>query len=501
MESEQGAFVDNYVNAHNKLVTALKKQVKYQGSKYSRPVIQDKWLQSFPENLQQQIEEFLGLVRRRRLNDEINETNTKKLEDRKRELEQEIVQLAEGGEDPLDSYIEWTRIFQQVNRLQDKLAAKRKEIAQPFLNPSVKELIDVFQDSAVAHYMHPCKGLRLATVSSSWSHPLDSPLVNLISALSSQGTIISHYKGFLHLSDKPFTAFEKGLFGRLRSIERNVIPKSVYQEFAAEIMDDKNPTIEDLSASFPDYYDAFKIPQSSPNQSMEAPDRTFLSQIYTAVVMSLAHVFVDSGLRNQMGLPEGNPVACLIVSEKGEILSWAINTQGKTTQDIIRHAEVNALNIYFKVNPTKKNLPTGTYLFTSHRSCEMCAGAIYDSVDPNEAIEVIYGQKDPGQTNTIIAKKCDHIAESQAQYQLKDKDLLQTIDAKYTEIKNDNKTLNAAESFTSQPLFELSGYFLHELRKKLNALAGTPAEKACLQHIVDFVKINGLDTIMLDGND
>lgn len=170
--------------------------------------------------------------------------------------------------------------------------------------------------------------------------------------------------------------------------------------------------------------------------------------------MKVAHLFMDQNRRTRFNLPDGNPIACILVSNTGEILSWGVNTTLGKEKDPIRHAEVNAVGAYFLKHPDKTHLPENSVLFTSLKSCHMCAGIIYDSKKSEFPIEVKYAQTDPTQNNTVI-----HGFEAKIEHPM-----VLEIDATYKTLKNKKHDLNAASSL-KEPEFQHS---LAKLGDRLN---------------------------------
>ncbi|MCE5316899.1 MAG: Bd3614 family nucleic acid deaminase, partial [Parachlamydia sp.] len=283
-------------------------------------------------------------------------------------------------------------------------------------------------------------------------HPLQSPLIALISSMSQNGVRISHYEGFLISTMRPLSRFEKGA---LQILLKNNPEKMIA---AASLCDTPVPIPTNQppcrDAVYPNYYSQFHwvSPHQKDFQSLSHPFPEELNHVYMLLTLRVAHLF-DSERRTRMRLPEGYPVACLLVSKAGEILFWAINTGDK---DAVRHAEVNALGAYFKRNPDQRFLPEGTFLFTSLKSCHMCAGAISDSVQPSHRLEVMYGQTDPTEMHSDI----QHI-ESKVEHPL-----IVEIDRIYQTVKEKTK-INAALSLKQPGFASINDSIKSELDKLL----------------------------------
>lgn len=81
------------------------------------------------------------------------------------------------------------------------------------------------------------------------------------------------------------------------------------------------------------------------------------------------------------------PIAALVVSAEGELLSWATNTSAVNK---IKHAEFNA------VRALGRAIPEGARIYTTLKPCRLCAGAIWQAcVDP-ASVKVAYLEDDPG---------------------------------------------------------------------------------------------------------
>lgn len=85
------------------------------------------------------------------------------------------------------------------------------------------------------------------------------------------------------------------------------------------------------------------------------------------------------------------PIAAILVSEKNEILAYAINTN---VSNRTQHAEVNLIQSYFLT--TKQGLPSRSTLYTTLKPCRMCAAMIWHMAEDPENLRVFYGAHDPG---------------------------------------------------------------------------------------------------------
>lgn len=96
------------------------------------------------------------------------------------------------------------------------------------------------------------------------------------------------------------------------------------------------------------------------------------------------------------------PIAVLICSPEGKVLSWAVNNNSKNKT---LHAEVVALQKY--VNQHERRLPAHARIYTSLKPCRMCAGMIWDLAEEPQTLQTIYFQDDPGPLakNTVLERK------------------------------------------------------------------------------------------------
>jgi len=96
------------------------------------------------------------------------------------------------------------------------------------------------------------------------------------------------------------------------------------------------------------------------------------------------------------------PIAALICSAEGKLLSWGINNNSKNKT---LHAEIWAVQKYFET--TGKKLPSGSKIYTSLKPCRMCAGMlVHMAEDPNH-LQTTFYQDDPGPLakNTELEKR------------------------------------------------------------------------------------------------
>ncbi|MEZ0391890.1 MAG: Bd3614 family nucleic acid deaminase [Pseudobdellovibrionaceae bacterium] len=96
------------------------------------------------------------------------------------------------------------------------------------------------------------------------------------------------------------------------------------------------------------------------------------------------------------------PIAALICSADGELLSWSVNHNSKNKT---LHAEVAAVQKYF--HQWSKKLPVDCIVYTSLKPCRMCAGMITEMAEDPNRLQAIYFQDDPGPLarNTELEKR------------------------------------------------------------------------------------------------
>lgn len=85
----------------------------------------------------------------------------------------------------------------------------------------------------------------------------------------------------------------------------------------------------------------------------------------------------------------GHNIGSILCSDSGQVLSWGVNNGG------YRHAEVNTIINYFRLNPTKSALPADAVLFSTLKPCRMCSTFIKSSYTGGK-IRVWYGMMDEG---------------------------------------------------------------------------------------------------------
>lgn len=85
------------------------------------------------------------------------------------------------------------------------------------------------------------------------------------------------------------------------------------------------------------------------------------------------------------------PIAAVLTDREGRFLAWAINSSASNKT---LHAEVNLIQGYCRhVGGT---LPVGAQIFTTLKSCKMCAGMIWNAAANPLAVRVYYAEFDPG---------------------------------------------------------------------------------------------------------
>jgi tRNA(Arg) A34 adenosine deaminase TadA len=84
-------------------------------------------------------------------------------------------------------------------------------------------------------------------------------------------------------------------------------------------------------------------------------------------------------------------IACVLADRDGRVLAWAVNS---SSADKTLHAEVNLVQSYCRA--TQRPLPSGAQVFTTLKSCKMCAGMIWTAAEDPLSLKVFFAQDDPG---------------------------------------------------------------------------------------------------------
>lgn len=119
-----------------------------------------------------------------------------------------------------------------------------------------------------------------------------------------------------------------------------------------------------------------------------------------------AHFYLDNLIskipRGEVLHDYNRPIAAMICSAEGKVLSWAVNNNSKNKT---LHAEVAAIQKFHETFNTK--LPAGAIIYSSMKPCRMCAGMIVEMAEDPNQIKVIYFQDDPGPLaqNTELEKR------------------------------------------------------------------------------------------------
>lgn len=328
-------------------------------------------------------------------------------------------------EDPIDTYIQYARLERRLEERRQTVG----ELARGFFD-KIGRQFDGRRGVVVAKNE---KGIFAQKVMKGSLCPIASPLVDLISRLSQMGIEKRLHKEFVYFLDRDFSRFERGVFKvfGIGGMDDKVCPGSVYHQHVHQLSPSEGIELQVEIAEYPEYYNRFRVSdleKPAPikwNQEME--------QALTLLVVVIAFEFKDSSRRGE--IPPGNPVGCIITSETGEILSWGVNSIGEKGNDLIRHAETNAIYAFFKHNPDKATLHQNARIFTSLSPCAMCSGALQDASVPVEApLDIVYAQTDPGQ------KKCiENLSMRTVNHPV-----ISSLNATYDKIKKENPGVNAA---------------------------------------------------------
>lgn len=119
-------------------------------------------------------------------------------------------------------------------------------------------------------------------------------------------------------------------------------------------------------------------------------DAKRLHRVYMMVAFALAATRAAAYDKPAKTIPgnhsPGHPIAALLVSRTGDLLSFGLNT---TPTNHTFHAEMNAIQAYCKI---KGNIPSGARIYTTLQPCLMCAGMIRHTM-PDDLV-VYYAMKD-----------------------------------------------------------------------------------------------------------
>lgn len=115
------------------------------------------------------------------------------------------------------------------------------------------------------------------------------------------------------------------------------------------------------------------------------------SPISNADFLELAKQLTQEVPRTGPRYTRDRAIAALLVSEKGEILASALNTNASNRT---LHAELNLIQNYFE--NTKKPIPRGAKVFVTLKPCKMCAGAIWSCSEDPLSLQVYYSEFDSG---------------------------------------------------------------------------------------------------------
>ncbi|WP_413289144.1 Bd3614 family nucleic acid deaminase [Bdellovibrio sp. HCB337] len=90
-------------------------------------------------------------------------------------------------------------------------------------------------------------------------------------------------------------------------------------------------------------------------------------------------------------------IACLLVDESGQVLSYGLNSNSKNKT---LHAEVNMIQRYFREQQRK--LPVSAQLYTTRKPCKMCAAMLLDWCEDPKSLRIYYAEDDKSSQNTAL---------------------------------------------------------------------------------------------------
>lgn len=139
----------------------------------------------------------------------------------------------------------------------------------------------------------------------------------------------------------------------------------------------------------------------------EMKDTPYSRQLFMALVYAIAgKCFSKYSLDHKVTkMGDGNNIASLLVGSKNQLLAWGRN---KGSTHATWHGETGLIQAYQAKNGGQE-LPPGCRLYTTLEPCFMCAGVITHT---GTGVEVFYGHKDPGISNSSLEKRhngcCQH---------------------------------------------------------------------------------------------
>lgn len=107
--------------------------------------------------------------------------------------------------------------------------------------------------------------------------------------------------------------------------------------------------------------------------------------------MSIAKELATRVSLHELRHQSDRKIAALLLSEEGRILAWAINSSARNKT---LHAEVSLVQSYCR--RTGELLPAGSRIYTTLKSCKMCAGMIWSAAREPLSLRVYFDQDDPG---------------------------------------------------------------------------------------------------------
>lgn len=84
-------------------------------------------------------------------------------------------------------------------------------------------------------------------------------------------------------------------------------------------------------------------------------------------------------------------IAALLVSGNGQVLSYGLNSNSKNKT---LHAEVNLVQRLFRQGQGR--IPVGSFLYSTHKPCKMCAGMIYQWCEDPYKVQIFYAVEEKG---------------------------------------------------------------------------------------------------------
>lgn len=454
----------------------------------------------------------IKLLRQRRLNEHCVCKDLRQLEGLWKAEEKNVLLKSADSQEELDAFVEWYRIDQALTRIS-------VERQLHFNNVMVNSRRGIRNRRAIVS----CASTELMAKCSrnEDGHCLNSPLVQVISEQFNH--IQAQNFSLAYLSDDKLSSFELNFFDVNNLAVSRVVRMS----------EDTIDSLQEATTSSPieRFHHQYFLPRIELSKRHD-PFTPRVEKMYMLLLMVLVGAArnnegiaptsrgssnnsrraTNSGIsqssidgngvslwRKARHVKDGEPVVTLIVSKDGCILGVAANTNNGSRPD--EHGETNALKDYFNRHPGETKLPEGARIFTSLKSCGMCAAAIHEylhSVEDNSKTNkpVIYVMDDPEQEKTVLwnnqlevqyGKKVKVDTNKRGEKTIQQEGPECSLDEIYKTHK-DSIELNAAKSLNNS-IFDVP---LSELRNEFFKLLESNPEDELVIYLNEFLDKNDI---------